>query len=516
MSNEIVSFLEALKDCQGLFEVKKHPVSSELEKIVSMQIAKDVNGLLKVWEQKLEKGFFELPHPDNEKITTRAVYSIRYGMANYVFMNDSTNSYPWVFGQCVNFIDIVVTKDLAYSVLRYNNNAFKKSICKLSEVNINKLKYEERGFCLWVSQSKPYHFFYDQLKFLLSLKIRKRVCFKDSFFAFDSFDDTGCADKVLLFPTVIGNNFSRAGTVSEMNAKMEKLVYEDAIKDCKLSGSKKGVLKLWYGITGQKRSWLEQVEGIENLIQKLVPYFDEIEIYIDGMTALEGTNIKNSEDEAIFEKILQKLEFKCKVFSLVGQDYRRKIQVCCTVDLFISNAGTGCIVPLRFCKKPGVLHSNTKLFSFPDEYPSTVKKIDKRYTINVLGEEESRADFASYHIPWQHIFNLVVEVINKVKGIEIEMLEVPSVDEVAKSYSAQESVRREKINSFYNIEQRIKPGQKSPDILREVALSFEESGEIETALKVMKKALELRPEGPFIKKKIDKYHQILQERGRKL
>ncbi|MGP7735213.1 sulfotransferase domain-containing protein [Oceanimonas smirnovii] len=50
---------------------------------------------------------------------------------------------------------------------------------------------------------------------------------------------------------------------------------------------------------------------------------------------------------------------------------------------------------------------------------------------------------------------------------------------------------------------------ESPDILREVALAFEKSGDIHTAFKIMEKAHSLRPDGPFIRRKLDEYRTAL-------
>lgn len=47
------------------------------------------------------------------------------------------------------------------------------------------------------------------------------------------------------------------------------------------------------------------------------------------------------------------------------------------------------------------------------------------------------------------------------------------------------------------------------EILRDSALIFEENGDIETALKIMKQARILRPQGPFINKKIQEYEEYL-------
>ena len=66
------------------------------------------------------------------------------------------------------------------------------------------------------------------------------------------------------------------------------------------------------------------------------------------------------------------------------------------------------------------------------------------------------------------------------------------------------------ISNFANINLAINNENfGSADILREVALAFEKDGDIETAYSLMKKASALRPNGPFIKKKVEEYREIL-------
>lgn len=50
---------------------------------------------------------------------------------------------------------------------------------------------------------------------------------------------------------------------------------------------------------------------------------------------------------------------------------------------------------------------------------------------------------------------------------------------------------------------------QSADILRDIAVKFEKCGDIETALKIMEKAKEQRPQGPVINEKIDIYKRNL-------
>ena len=48
--------------------------------------------------------------------------------------------------------------------------------------------------------------------------------------------------------------------------------------------------------------------------------------------------------------------------------------------------------------------------------------------------------------------------------------------------------------------------------LRDQAVAFEQSGDIQTALKTMQKAHEIRPNGPLIKRKLEEYKKILGEK----
>lgn len=435
MSHEIIVFLEKLKKWPANFEVKKFNIKGqgELDKIVELQMNKKIGELIKVWEIKLTKEYFELPHPEYPEIMSRAVLNIQKGMANFVFMIDEENKFPWFFGQCEGFIDYIVTSYSQYKTSKSNHTPVVNHINNISDLDSVDLAYKDIKFGFLLSQNKPYHFFYDHLKYLVYFNKKsnfslggKIINDKKSFFNINKKNDIH-EDLVLLYPALIGNNHinqSQNKSIRTLNQEMEDFVYKDALLDCTSVGSGNDSLKIWYGITGQKRSWLEQIEGIDQIVKNLLPYFSEIEVYIDGITAPEGKRIRNAEDEDVYNKIFNLIDGKCQVYSLVGEGYRKKIQVCSRVDVFIANAGGGCIVPLRFCKKPGVLHSNSFTFVFPDIYPESVKIFDKDYVKDVPNKKNPRHDFCSYHIPWQHIFNLTAEVLNLTKGVDVKMLKV--------------------------------------------------------------------------------------------
>jgi hypothetical protein len=515
MNETIGKFLNVLENWKDNFKIKDFDVTKDddLSQIVSMQREKNIKGLLDVWEGKLGQDYFELPHPEHKDVKTRAVYNVRYGMCNFVVMNDATSAYPWIFGQCVNFIDIVITETAISKASLFNNHAFLPFIHRLSELPDHHFEHKDCSFGLWVSQTRPYHYFYDQLKFFLHFKTVNKIVFKNSFFSFKhSLEENEIDDEVFLFPTVLGNNFKKDGLAKTLNEKMEVLVYQESMSDISKiikEPSSKYNLVLWLGITGQKRSWLQQVDGYISIIKQLEKQFPDIKVYVDGLTAMDGETLNNADDNEIVNKIEQAFKNKSnvEVVSLVGKDYRTKICYCSTSDIFIANAGTGAIVPLRFTKKPGVLHRNTKLFTFPDNYPDTVKRTDSKFIVDVDIDGKNRGDFLSYHTPWQHIFNLSAEVINKIKGSKIKNLKVPEMESLIKEYNHQESsnIRIDELLVFNKLGSKIKSQDQGADILREVALSFEKSGDLLTALTIMKKASQLRPKGDFIKNKVSEY-----------
>ncbi len=520
MSENVSVLLEALRGGKNNFEVVEYDDTknaSDTSRVFEMQRKKNVAGLLDFWKNKCEEKFFELTHPEKD-VTTRAVHSVQYGMANFVFMLDENGRNAWVMVQCQLAIDCMITDKFIYKNNRLSLLPITKHLTSLSCTNPDDLFYDDVDFYFSLSQRRPYHYFYDHLKFFLKICGVKPAYESSSFFFPARYKRQSGTEGVLLFPGVLGNNiFNQASSdyIKYLNEDMESFVYKESmsshVRIYKLHG--KDGLVLWFGVTGQKRRWLEQVEGCINIVKNFKFYFDNITLYVDGMTAKQGERISSEEDDAVFRQIEKGLADVdgVAVASLVGRDYKEKIVCCDSVDFFIANAGSGCMVPLRFVKKPGVLHSNTELFTFPDEYPGYVKRVDDSYVVDVYDGATSQAMHVSYHIPWQHIFNLAVEILNEIKGIEIAKLHVPPVAEVKNAYDQRIQAQEEIKNHFMTLVDRAKLDLSSPSILREVAFAFEKAGDMHTAMKVMEKAHLLRPQGPVIKRKLEEYRKALEK-----
>ena len=105
--------------------------------------------------------------------------------------------------------------------------------------------------------------------------------------------------------------------------------------------------------------------------------------------------------------------------NLVGQTYREKIKQCQTVDFFIANAGTGQLVPHRFCRKPGILHSNEKHCVFPTGINNTsVQLVDKSLVKDVgnlfaknTPNQKAGSGLISYSIKTQVVIDMVKQML---------------------------------------------------------------------------------------------------------
>ena len=167
------------------------------------------------------------------------------------------------------------------------------------------------------------------------------------------------------------------------------------------------------------------------MADKLAPWFDSFVFIVDGFTEYEDSNHKPlrgskatpvSQDLEVMNSIHERLlPFpNVSVVNMVGKTYREKIKQCESVDFFIANAGAGQLVPHRFCKKPGILHSNEKHCVFPTGIDnSTVKLVDKSLVSDVgnlfangTNPKNAGAGLISYSIEVHTVIDMLKQMLN--------------------------------------------------------------------------------------------------------
>ena len=428
------------------------------KRIIKSIEKKEVETILEIVKAiDTQKGSPCFPHPFVEALDTFPAKSIRQGMCNFIFFYDSNGENQWILCQCTSFVDAIFSS--TYSGRHKSSvndelilNSIKRVFKAEDKVNSKQCGIEKAifsGFLL--DQTRPYHHFYDQLKWLVHLRTKKPIVSDKSFFAPKYFkrnlSPSRKSPTFSMFPLVIGSN-QLGIKLDKYSDYMEKVVYKDSLKDLhggiinyrwnqavstlKKRSAKNKTLTLWFGISGQKRIWVEQEDFLPTLVQQLKPWFDSFVFFIDGYTQYECTDdhpIKGmkstgiSQDLEIVNSISQKLLpfSNTLIVNLVGQTYRKKIQQCQSVDFFIANAGAGQLTPHRFCKKPGILHSNEKHCVFSMGINNTTVKLVNKSLVKDVGNLFAKGKngganlagigFISYSIDVQVVIDMTVDML---------------------------------------------------------------------------------------------------------
>ena len=181
-----------------------------------------------------------IPHPFIEDVDTFPVKSTRQGMCNFIFFNDESNQNQWILCQCTSFVDAIFSeKDSARHKLSSDPtvilNSIKQVTIKEKNTDFNQFKAKKAIFSGYsLDQTRPYHHFYDQLKWLVHLNTRKPIVSSRSFFIPRRFQKRNFYSKehptFSMFPLVIGSN-QLGIKLDKYSDKMEKIVCKDSLID---------------------------------------------------------------------------------------------------------------------------------------------------------------------------------------------------------------------------------------------------------------------------------------------
>jgi hypothetical protein len=417
------------------------------------------------------------------KIETFAQQSVRIGMNNVVTFSDNKGANVWYLIQLTQLIDGYVVGD--YSVNLNEKPDVTKAIRFIKENQVNQLdgKLNGRVEGVIVSQTRPYHFMYDQYvhlfsqvnKGLLDYAFTDETCFLDKLPNGKSLQKAQ-KNQCYLFPTIQAGCYTGEAAIA-MNHYLT-----NQAENIKSEG-----LVLWFGITGQKRSWLEQVEGCIALSKEILKYYSHLTLIIDGWTSYHGEGSYTQVDHEVLDQIKHKANGikGINVVNIIDKDYISKIAYAKIVDYFVVNDGTGALIPYSVCRKKGITHGVIDTFKRINS--SDIKRVPES---KITTEKNKIMMNNSYSFSWTIIYNLLVSLGLKGKIIEEETIgAIPS----------------KLIFSKMAIKAKAQPA----DILRDIALKFEQSGDINTALALMLKAKEQRPEGPLIREKCELYQEFL-------
>lgn len=292
-----------------------------------------------------------------------------------------------------------------------------------------------------ITQSRPYHYFYDYIYGLVSiaddLKIYDRdikifgvkgfdffdVSLLDSFFKYESVSESElnssnlCLFRFLIMPCIqySSSDFDRG--LLGLGSKLRQSANELTLSNIKLDFNSFG-LKVWVGISNEKRSWVEQVDGYSKILNELSKSFTKICVFVDGRTfPLNPSNDdfgNKSREDLIFYELVER-NLNIDFFNIIGMQPVEKIKIAQVIDFFICSYATDSIYPSAFCHKPGVvyispsiddqrqLHIHHNIIEVPSDKVKEVLPLD--------GNKKSWHE-TSISMDWQDVYACVLQLID--------------------------------------------------------------------------------------------------------
>lgn len=243
---------------------------------------------------------------------------------------------------------------------------------------------------------------------------------------------------------------------------------------------------LWLGITTGKRTWIEQVSAYKKLIEKLNESVGDIIVVIDGWTKGRGFKADTPKSDNKLANELMNYFIKNKsveFIDLVAEEAEVKAKMALDVDFFVANHATGSIWISRVAGAKGVTHiSNVARDSAIAQHIHPNAQLIPKNDINDIESENAQTPFhVSYSITPDKFMDTALPL-------------------ALESYHLKNSrLKSWKIFNRLRFTEQTQPAEA----LRDIAVLFYEMGDEKTAYNIMCKALEQRPNCPFIKQKVN-------------
>lgn len=294
------------------------------------------------------------------------------------------------------------------------------------------------GLCL--THSRPYHYIYDYLFGMNVLLSRTDVMFDIygvagfDFFDVNFFENCNSYESLLneqlnkkclsmggflVMPCVqyIYSDFDRG--LPDLASKLIRLSNKLCATRFSSLYALDADLIIWVGVSNEKRSWIEQVDGFANIIRELSFVFNRVSVFVDGRTFPIfpcGADVANKNRE---DKLFDELVLRCpgvSFFNMIGLQAIEKIYLAQKIDFFISSYSTDSIYPSAICRKPGVvyaapsigdqryLHIHHEIIEVPGD---KVKEVEPSDSVSRAWHE------TSISMDWRDLFGCVQRILDE-------------------------------------------------------------------------------------------------------
>ncbi len=196
---------------------------------------------------------------------------------------------------------------------------------------------------------------------------------------------------------------------------------------------------LWVTIRLGSRTWVNQVEGLANIIKSLSEQFPSLGVVFDGCSRaeIEGKLVVDEKLEATINKeketvrqIQSLLPPEIKVYDTVGSLMYESIVWAYAIDLSLIHWGGNLVKPVLIAGKPSVIHTNKLAYKKPlsNRWGSWQREngivpvyIPEEYIVDVTeevekkGKGDKRKTLNNYDCDWRVIYEEVLKLAKSIK-----------------------------------------------------------------------------------------------------
>ncbi len=162
---------------------------------------------------------------------------------------------------------------------------------------------------------------------------------------------------------------------------------------------------LWLNVRSHNKSWVSQVEGAANIINKLTESFPNLGIVFDGWI----------DCNEVVENILKLVKTQVKVYNTLGCPLHESIVWANHIDAYIGVVGSGLVITLWLSNKPGVAYGDRGHLA-QSNFWSKVKE-DAIAPIFLKPQEITPMEnklYASYEIEWEIIYEKILGILQQI------------------------------------------------------------------------------------------------------
>lgn len=198
----------------------------------------------------------------------------------------------------------------------------------------------------------------------------------------------------------------------------------DADKKLEIDTARSCFPLILLGVAVEKRKWIQQVDGLIEVINRVSKVFPGAGFVFDGWTTPIIPTPYDENQIKLHNEVVDCIKEKTscdttKFFSVIGANSAYKIAFSLAVDCFVANSVTGSLHVARFAKKPGVGH-NCKAMKRIPEHPDMrpyIKFVEDDYIIDIedraVNMGSIASEFVSYSIDPEVIVSMLLDILKK-------------------------------------------------------------------------------------------------------